>query len=224
MPARAATCLDHPRGPLGHHLGGREDQGRVQVALDAAVADQLDPALQRGTPVDPHHVDPRLAHQREQVGGRRPRSGCAARPSVAGRRQHPGRVRHHVLAVVVGGQRAGPGVEELDGRGAGVHLHLQVRRGDVGDLAHQRVPHLGGAEHHRLGLRVLLRRTALDQVGGHRERRPGEADQRGGAELADQTLHRLGDERHVLGRQVRDRLHVGQGRAPARRPPGRCRA
>ena len=54
-------------------------------------------------------------------------------------------------------------------------------------LRHQRVPHVRRAEHQRLGPGVLLRRTALDQVRRHRERRPGEADQRGAAELTDQA-------------------------------------
>ena len=47
-------------------------------------------------------------------------------------------------------------------------------------------------------VRVRARRPALDQVGRQRERRAGEPDQRGLAELAHQRLDRLGHVRHVI--------------------------
>ena len=150
-----------------------------------------------------------LAHQRQQVRRADPEvdAGHAERP---GPLEHPRGVRHHVRLVVGGRQRAGPRVEQLDGARTRGDLHLEVRGGDRADLAHQRVPDVGGAEHHRLGLRVLLRRPALDEVRRHRERRAREADQRRRPELAHEATDGLGDERHVLGGKVRDGLDVGQ--------------
>ena len=46
--------------------------------------------------------------------------------------------------------------------------------------------------HERLGARVVPRRAALDQVAGQRERRPGEPDQRGAAQLAGPASGRPG--------------------------------
>ena len=67
------------------------------------------------------------------------------------------------------------------------------------------------AVHERLGAGVVARRAALDEVRGEGERRAGEADQRGAAELADQQPYRLVEERDVLGVQRPDRGHVGLG-------------
>ncbi len=78
--ARGPAGLDDGAGPGGHHVGRREDQRRVEVALHRALADHRDRPLQRGAPVDADDVGPGLGHQVEQVGWCRPRSGCAARP------------------------------------------------------------------------------------------------------------------------------------------------
>ncbi len=75
----------------------------------------------------------------------------------------------------------------------------------------QRVPQLGLAVHQRLGPVVVLRRAALDQVGGERERGAGEADERLAAELADQGLHRLADEGDVGGLERAQPRHVAHG-------------
>src|SRR5690606_6752637 len=137
-----------------------EDQGRVQVALHRAVADQLDAAFQRRTPVDTDHIGAGLAHLREEVGGADPEVD-ARDAELTGGGEDTGRVGHDVVDVVDRRQRPGPGVEELDGRGAGVDLDLEVGRGDLGDLAHQRVPQLGLGVHHRLGPGVVLGGTTL---------------------------------------------------------------
>ena len=210
MAASGPPGLDHLGRPGRHHVRRREDEGRVEVALDRPIPDERDGGPQRRAPVDADHVGSRVTHQREQVGGADPEVDPrhAQRARAA---QDLGGVRHHVPRVVVGGQRARPRVEQLDGARAGGHLDLEVRRGDAGDLAHQRVPDVRGAEHHGLGLRVLLGRPALDEVRRHRERGAGEADQGGGPQLTDQAAHRLGDERDVVGRQVGDGGDVGEG-------------
>jgi hypothetical protein len=52
---------------------------------------------------------------------------------------------------------------------------------------------------------VVLARAALDEVAGQRERRAGEADERRGAELADERADRLGDVRDVVRRELGSR-------------------
>ena len=89
----------------------------------------------------------------------------------------------------------------------------------------------GLAEHHRLGALVVAAGPALHQVGGQRERRAREADQRHLAQRGDQQRHRVGDRRHLLGVQrlerPRRRRRCGSGgRSPGRRRarcPARCR-
>ena len=92
---------------------GREDQGRVEVALDGAVADQRDRVGERGAPVDADDVGTGLAHQPEQVRRTDPEVD-PRHAEPAGPLEDPRRVRLHVLAVVDGRERAGPGVEQLD--------------------------------------------------------------------------------------------------------------
>ena len=83
-----AAGLDDLGRARGHHLGGREDQRRVEVALHDAVADERDRLLQRRTPVDADHVGAGLAHQAEQVGGADAEVD-ARHAELAGRGQHP---------------------------------------------------------------------------------------------------------------------------------------
>jgi hypothetical protein len=58
---------------------------------------------------------------------------------------------------------------------------------------------------------VLLRRTALDEIGREGERRTGEADQRGVAEFRGHEAHRLSDRGAVerVGIDGRDPVHIG---------------
>ncbi len=117
----------------------------------------------------------------------------------------------HRAAVVGGGQRAGPGVEELHGARARLDLHLQEGGRDLAEAVQQVGPELGVAVHHRLGVLVRPRRAALDEVARQGERRAGEADQRGRAELVDEHADRLGDVGDVLGGQVPQPLEVRAG-------------
>ncbi len=171
------------------HLGpddgvGGEHHGGVQVALHRlARPDPGDRVVEGHPPVDADDVGPGLAHVVQQLAG----ADAEVDPrDVGDTRQHPGAVRGDAGAVLRRGQRADPGVEQLHGTGPGVDLHPQERQGDVGQPVQQGVPQLGVAVHQRLGLRVVLARPAFHQVAGQGERRAGEADQRGRAELTHQ--------------------------------------
>jgi hypothetical protein len=132
--AGSLAGVEDLRGPPQHHLGRCEHQGRVEVALDGAIADLGDARGQRGAPVDADDVGARLSHQRQQV-GRADAEVDARDPEAPGPLEHGGRVRHHVLAIVVRGQGPGPRVEELHGRGTRSHLDLEIGGRDAGDLA-----------------------------------------------------------------------------------------
>ena len=88
----------------------------------------------------------------------------------------------------------------------------------------ERVPQLRLAVHQRLGLGVGPRRPALDQVAGQRERRAGEADQRGVAQLGDEQPDRLVDVGDVVAGRSGGSAPRRRRCGSARRPPGRCRA
>jgi hypothetical protein len=120
-------------------------------------------------------------------------------------------MRQDVRPVVGLGQGAGPRVEELDRADPGVDLGTQEGERDVGQPVQQRVPQVGFGVHHRLGLEVGARRSALDEIAGQRERRPGETDQRGAAELADEQLDRVGDEADVVRGDRPQPRQVGGG-------------
>ena len=153
-------------------------QRRVEVALDDGARPQ--PAgrlVERDAPVDADDVGAGRAHRPRAV--RRCPTPKWMRGTRAGERfEHRPAVRQHELGVVGERQRAGPGVEELDRGRAGGDLHPQELARDHGQPAEQGVPEIGSAVHERLGLRMVARRAALDQVAGQGERRPGEADQR----------------------------------------------
>ena len=74
--------------------------------------------------------------------------------------------------------------------------------------SHQGVPQDRFAVHQGPGLVVVTGRAAFDQVGRQRERGSGEADQRGGPELADQGRDGLGDVGDVTRLQRAQLLQV----------------
>jgi hypothetical protein len=126
-------------------------------------------------------------------------------PEVGHAGEHLAARRHDVLFVVGRGQRAGPRVEQLDGRRACFHLRPQAGDGEVGQAVEQVGPQGRVAVHQRLRPPVRARRLALDEVARNRERRAREADQRD-RELAHELAHGLG---HVW------RVGVGFERAEA---------
>ncbi len=87
----------------------------------------------------------------------------------------------------------------MNGPGARRDLHLEPFDGDPGQPAHQLVPQVRRAVHHRLGVVVVLGRAALDEVRREGERRSAEPDERGVPQLTDETADGLGDVGDVAG-------------------------
>jgi hypothetical protein len=205
-------AFGHDPAYLGLEVFRRgEQRARVEVALHRRPgSDAARRHVERGTPVDAHHVGPCLGHGGQQLAGTDtevdPVHRTGAEPAQDSRR-----VGQHEPPVVGFGQGTGPGVEELDGLHPGVHLDPQELQGDPGEPGAQRVPDLRYAVHQRLGLLVVARRSTLDQVAGQRERRTGEPDQRRGAQLGAQQPDGLGHERHRTGGQRLDAGHVVGG-------------
>ena len=123
------------------------------------------------------------------------------------------RVRQRELAVVGAARGAGPRIEDLDRLRAGFDLRAQVVGDHVGEAIAEPVPRRGLRVHERLGPRVAGRRPAFDRVGGQRERRAAEADQRhASVELAPQQPDRLEHVPERLARLERAQpIDVGRG-------------
>ena len=154
----------------------REKHGGVEVPLHRDVVADGGPArVEVNAPVEPDHVAARRAHEREQRRGASPEMNRGN----AGRQRADERacVGHDERAVVVRRQHADPRVEDLHGLGARRDLAVQVARRRLREDLQQAVPRLGLLVHEPLGVEVLARRPALDDVGRDRERRPGEADE-----------------------------------------------
>ena len=99
-PGAARPASHDLGGARQHHLGRREHQGRVEVALHGPAARPAYAVGQRHPPVDADHVGAGLPHQAEQLAG----ADAEVDPrdaELAGGGEHLGGVRHHVAAVVV---------------------------------------------------------------------------------------------------------------------------
>ena len=176
--------------------GLRQEHHRVEVPLHRDVVAHGRPrGVEIDAPVQADHVAARRPHVRQE------RRGAGAevddgRP----RRQRTDqslRVRHHEGAIVVGRQHADPRVEDLHSLGAGRDLGVEVARGCRDQDPHEAGPALGLLVHQPLGVEVITRRPALDDVGRDRERRAREADERHfSAERLLHSPHRLEHERH----------------------------
>src|SRR3954451_303693 len=217
--AAGRAALFHDAAHLAvHRRAVREQDGRVQVALQGPRG--ADPAGGGGAggggrasaggppPVHPDDVGTRVSDQRQQLAGTDaevdPRHVPSAQPV-----EDRARVRQDPLGVVGGGQYAGPRVEQLDRGRPGVDLNPEEGRRRHGQPVQQAAPRLGLGVHEGLGTGVLLRRTALDQVGGEGEGCAGEADERCGTEFGDQLPDRGLQERQAFGLQQRERVDVG---------------
>jgi hypothetical protein len=215
---RPSLGVDAPDLGLEHVEVGEQQRG-VEVALQhrpsgVGACRGLETArglVERQPPVDADDVRARLAHGRQQVGGADAEVD-AGHAGVGERAEHGRGVRQHQLAVVPLGQGACPRVEQLHRVHAGRDLHVEELAGDAGELVQQRVPGPLVRVHERLGALVVAARPALDEVGRERERRAGEPDQRGGAQLVAQQADRAGDRPQLL------RGDVGQGRHGCRGP------
>src|SRR5699024_1994160 len=157
--------------------------------------------VQGRAPVDADHIGADGVHGLQQVAGadaevdgghgfERPHGGEGLR-GVAG----------DVGGVVGQGEAAGPGVEELGGRGAGAHLCGQECAGEFGDPVHQVGPYLRLGVHEGAGSQVVLGGATFDEVGGEGEGGAGEPDQGCGAEFGGQAGHRRADRGEEVGIQ-----------------------
>ncbi|MNQ89873.1 hypothetical protein D3C85_1051950 [compost metagenome] len=98
-------------------------------------------------------------------------------------------------------QVAAPGIENLHGLGAGADLSVEVADHRLRQLVEQRVHGLRVVVEHGLGLAEILRRAALDHIGGQGPGAAGEADQRHPAvQLAADGAHRVHHITQVLFR------------------------
>ena len=132
-------------------------------------------------------------------------------------------VGEHEPVVIRSRERARPRVEQLEGPGAVSQLHVDERDRALRQSLHHPVPQQFVGVHHRLGVPVGAARAALDEIAGHRERRPGERQQRHlGWELGGEQIHRVGDVGDVIGferpqpGQIGDRTErpLGDGAGP----------
>ena len=198
--ARRVAEVDHVRGgraPGGQagldgalqRRGARTQQGRVDIALHRArpargVGQGLDRLGQVGALVHAHGPGPGVVHGDQDPGGAGaevdegggPPRRRADRPPRPLDRQR--RVGGDARPVVGRGQGSGPGVEQLDGAGPGLDLGGDEVAGQVRAPGHEPVPGGGVGVHEGAGGEVVAAGTALDEVGGQREGRPAEADER----------------------------------------------
>jgi hypothetical protein len=154
---------------------GEEGDG-VEVALDgSAVTDGAPALIEWDAPVEAEDVGPGLGH-----GGKH--GGCVDAKVDDGDAEgfdalhELGGGGEAVLAVVGDGERADPGVEDLDAVGAGFYLLLRVGDEDRIELLHQQRPCAVVCVHHLLGFDVVARAAALDHVAGEGEGCAAEAD------------------------------------------------
>ena len=169
MAGTAAGAREDRLHPLAEVRGPGQQRGGIEVALHADVGADGGPAgVERHAPVEPDDVAAGLPHERQQRGG--PGAEVNRRHAGSQRADHRARVRQHVLAIVVGPERADPGVEELDRLRAGVDLAVEVRRRRIGQHVHQAMPGGRGLVHQALRVQVVARGAALDDVGRDGER------------------------------------------------------
>ena len=184
-PGAARPSVEDPAHLGLDDLPRREQHGRVEVALHRLV--RADPAgghVQRRTPVDADHVGAGLAHRAEQLAG--PDAEVDPRHARVGQ---PARARRSSAAARSGGSRPRTARRPTSRTAAPPTTPASIwtrRKVSVISASRaQRACHSSGSPYiSALVLRVRPRRPALDQVAGQRERRAGEADQRGVAQLA----------------------------------------
>ena len=223
-PLRASTSR-HRRlddGPRG------QADGRVEVALDAPCRRRRARGRRRAAPAS------RRPTTSAPASAIRPSSSPVPTPKWMRGTPRSASAGEHLAAVRAarsarsrsGVERAGPRVEELDGRRPGLDLGAQRGDGQVGQAVDQRRARAPASPCiSALVRRVGARRAALDQVAGHGERRAGEADERAPSSSLDQDAHGLEHVGRVgLGLERAEAVEVGGASGTAARRPGRCRA
>ena len=203
---RRGCGAPRPRSTLGRRTA-RPGRGCPAPAARRAAGGRG----QRHAPVDADDVGARLAPSRRAARRCRRRSGCAARR----RRRRPASTRVECgrtnSAVVALGERAGPGVEELHRVDAGVDLGAAGTSAVSSARRPTARARRRAAEYMSALVRSWLRLgPALHEVGRERERRAGEADQRGVAQLAEQQRRPP----RPPARPARGRARAGRRRRP----------
>ncbi len=163
---RRATSGGSPRRRPGSRLPWRARPGTRRRASERATRQSMDRTSAPVSAIVSSRWPQPLTYRMTGV----------ALPPDSGDRAGGGRKRP--LAVVLGGELARPGVEELHGVGAGSDLEGEHVRGDVGEEIEELPQRPGVASHHRLQRREAPGSAALDEVGGERPRRPAEAEHR----------------------------------------------
>ena len=183
----------------------RKTHCRIEVALDATIADPRPCLGEADPPVNAHDLARRVREKRKELGI----SGRERDPwNAAHLREHASRVRQHRAGVIVGGQRTRPRIEQLDHIDAGIDLRAQVTAENVREDRHEPIPQQRIAEEESLRAREVTRGPALDEVRGERERRTREADQR---DLHRQRASQLADRGEEVGRRIFSGNHAKGG-------------
>ena len=191
-----------------------EDQRRIEVALQGDVGSEaLARRADRRPPVEPDHLGAGGGHRLDEViAADAEMDAGRIRMALGQLGEHAPGVREHELLVVSGGERAGPGVEQLERLRPGRELDVDELDSHRRQGVHQGVPHAWIGVQQRLGVLVGATWAALDEVTGDGERSTGEGEHRRRvAELARHEGHRLGDVGDVVGLQRAQPLQVGAG-------------
>src|SRR5699024_9539940 len=180
-------------GPAG------AEQCGVDIALQGHPGQCCGGLVQRRAPVDADHIGADGVHGLQEVAGADPEVHGGHRFERPHRGEGLGGIVGDVGGVVGQGEAAGPGVEELSGRGAGAHLCGQECAGEFGDPVHQVGPYLRLGVHVGAGSQVVLGGATFDEVGGEGEGGAGDPVQDGGVEFGGQAGHGRADRVEEVG-------------------------
>ena len=209
-------------GVVGEHLarsgecgvGPRQDEGRVEVALDDEVVAEAAAGVGDGrAPVEPEHGRTGRVHRLEEmVATDAEVDRGSVRVAGAEFVEHPSGMWQHVPVVVAAAERTGPRVEQLEGAGAVAELGVDERDGRFAEPVHQVVPQALVAVDQRLGVAVVAARPALDQVAGDGERRSGEGEERHvGWQFRGEQADRVDDVVDVVDGERAEAVEIGAG-------------
>ena len=225
-PGRPPALAEHVVGGGQHPVARREQQRRIEVALDGAVvADALPRLVERHAPVDADDVAAGLAHLAQDRATCRSPKWIVGTPAAVERLEDPPRVRQDELAVVVAGSARRP-TSRRAGRAWTPGLDL---RDQVVGRRRRRAARRGGARRpgapyiSALVCAKFVGVAALDRVRRQRERRAGEADERHAARQLRAEACRMASSTWASasrGSKALQPIDVGLGPDRACRSPG----
>ena len=127
-----------------------------------------------GAPVEREAGDAAFAEQRHEVmaAAHEQQRGHFARVELRGDALQGGQ---REVAIFIRRQQPAPGIEQLHGIGAGIHLGQQQIRDHVGDGVERALRERRIAMHERARFAEILAAAAFDAVGEQRERRARES-------------------------------------------------